>query len=293
MILVFIGPSRTNQIQNSDKSLRKRGALKEDYQHGHLGMQNSTQLKMQNKNQIAKIELKPLQIGGKNLNPIQTEIINGILIRQTDSDDLILKALRKIFILIGLRHEQMPTQPEIFVLIEFIRKRISNYTANELVIAFEMAIAGDFKADTEHFGQFTAKYLSQVFNAYKVNRNETAVKVQREIEKNKAKELEENEKGKAEQFKKESIRIYKASLIVKEWQGDIFNANAIARDIAPSIHQHIKDEIWQEAQVQKNKQDSNYQQNPDKMDLSNVGLTAKRIFSELIVIEGIKQRIKL
>lgn len=109
------------------------------------------------------------------------------------------------------------------------------------------------------------------------------------------KELSEKEEAerKEEEFKNLAIDTYRKSIVCAEWLGDIFQANAIYKIVLRQIQLHKKNELWQEAQVQKNKQDALHEKDPSLTDLSNYGMTAKRIFGELIVIEGIKQKIRI
>lgn len=105
-------------------------------------------------------------------------------------------------------------------------------------------------------------------------------------------EIEQAE-SKIEEFKNVSIDVYRKSIVCGEWQGDIFHANAIARDIAIGIPKHIKNELWAEAKRKKYIQDKAFKEDPKSELFMNTGITAERIFSELVVIQGIKQRIKL
>ena len=107
-------------------------------------------------NTPAKATSTPLKIGDR----VRMEITQGLPIRDLQNVEPLKNAFKFIFVLIGLRPDKLPNEESKQVLIDFCRRRFGNYKHNELVLAFEMAISGDFKADTDHFGQFTAKYLS-------------------------------------------------------------------------------------------------------------------------------------
>ena len=115
-----------------------------------------------------------------------------------------------------------------------------------------------------------------------------------EFERYKA-EIEEEKKAedKIKYFKDLSVCVYNKSLVCNEWLGTVFQANAIYKDVNRQLQTHKKKELWQEAQVQKNKQDAIHQQDPDKLDITNIGFTAKRIYGNLVILEGIKQRIRI
>ena len=229
----------------------------------------------------------------KSGEAIKYEIKNGLTIRELSNPEPLKQALRKIFVLIGIRSEQMPNEEEKTILITFIRERFQNFTAIELVLAFENALIGTFKVDTEHFGQFTIKYIAKILNAYTEHRNKLYIEVEQEKQKERLTETEEERRIKVDKFKQVSIELYKKSLVCGEWQGDMFHSNAIARDIAPNIHQHIKNTLWNDAKKKKYLQDKAINEDSKEAIFENIGLTAERYFSELIVIEGIKQKIRL
>jgi len=172
-------------------------------------------------NQLAKVEWTLL----KTSDRIKNEIVNGITIRQLQNIEPLKQSLRRVLALIGIREDQVPTKEEKQLLIDFIRRRYANYTAEEFVIAFEMAIAGDFKADLEHFGQFTAKYLSQVFNAYTSHRNKVSLQVQIEAERLRKIETEEEAQRKVDEFYGEAVDLYRNSS--NGFEGSKYHANVL------------------------------------------------------------------
>lgn len=135
------------------------------------------------------------------------------------------QVFRRVFVLVGLRMEQFPTKEETQVLIDFCRKRLGNYTAEEILIAFEMAITGDFKADTDHFGQFTAKYLTGVLNAYNEYRNRIAKEVEEERCKQRKIETEAEEQKAVRDFFNEAVTLYNES--TDNFKGSKYHANVL------------------------------------------------------------------
>ena len=132
---------------------------------------------------------------------------------------------RRVFVLVGLRIEQFPTKEETQVLIDFCRRRLGNYTAEEILIAFEMAITGDFKAETEHFGQFTAKYLTGVLSSYNDYRNRLVREVEEERCKARKIESKEEAQQKIDEFYGEAVDLYRNSKEV--FEGSKYHANVL------------------------------------------------------------------
>lgn len=104
------------------------------------------------------------------------------------------KALRYIFVLIGLRAEQIPGDEEKAVLKDYVIEEYAGHTTDELKLAFKMAIQGKLKIasrDVKCYGIFSPAYFTTIMDAYrewareqaeKYNRKEAA-KVITEVEK--------------------------------------------------------------------------------------------------------------
>lgn len=95
----------------------------------------------------------------------------------TDSD--ILKTLAKIYVLVGLRPQHMPS-PEIDNYnIGFIRRNFSARPLSEIEIAFELAITGKLDIDdAKCYDQFTMEYFCRIMNAYRVYFNQNPPKIE-------------------------------------------------------------------------------------------------------------------
>ena len=94
----------------------------------------------------------------------------------TNDDEPIKQALRYVFVLIGLKPEQFPTEIEKQVLIQFIYSNYGSLAVDEIKIAFELGVKGEFNDPKlmEHFGNFSSMYFAKVVEAYKNYRNKVA-----------------------------------------------------------------------------------------------------------------------
>jgi hypothetical protein len=80
------------------------------------------------------------------------------------------EALRQIFFLIGLRAEQIPADEEKVFLIQYIAENYGGHTADELKLAFKMAIQGRLKIDNKEvkcYGIFSPMYFTTIMDAYR------------------------------------------------------------------------------------------------------------------------------
>jgi hypothetical protein len=72
--------------------------------------------------------------------------------------------LAYIFTLLGIT--KYPEKEEYMVIEDFIRSSYPNYTIEEFVIAFKMAVQGKLDCSTEHYEKFSPKFIGQVMAAY-------------------------------------------------------------------------------------------------------------------------------
>jgi hypothetical protein len=107
---------------------------------------------------------KPYEIG-KGTAIVIVQAQNQPVIRQLDDEDL-KKILRYVMILVGLRGNNLPTDEEKYVLINFIRSSYANQTLAEIKLAFEMAVAGKFTVDVKCYENFSCEYFGRIMNAY-------------------------------------------------------------------------------------------------------------------------------
>ncbi len=69
-------------------------------------------------------------------------------------------------ILVGLRGNNLPTDEEKLVLINFIKTNFANQTIAEIKLAFELAVAGRFTVDVKTYENFSCEYFARIVNAY-------------------------------------------------------------------------------------------------------------------------------
>ncbi len=123
---------------------------------------------------------------------IVAAIESGVLIRNLETDEPIRQALRYVFTLIGLRSENIPSDIEKAVLLKFIFDNFGNIAPEEIRIAFELAVAGKFEVEIDHYQRFSSLYLSKVVRAYQSHRQRIALESRRkkeEFERNQASQL--------------------------------------------------------------------------------------------------------
>jgi len=144
------------------------------------------------KNEIQKTQnqLSKTNFAISKRDEIKKSIRTDLKIRDIESVEPIKQALRYIFALVGLRTEQIPGDIEKIVLINFIKDNLKNHSPEEIKLSFEVAVKGDFKTELNHYGHFSALYLSRVFNDYLDHRRQIVAEMQRE---DAAKELKDRE----------------------------------------------------------------------------------------------------
>ena len=144
------------------------------------------EIQIQNQKQISK---KTFAISKRQ--QVKNEIQASNKIRNLEGDEEIKQALRYVFTLIGLKADQIPGDIEKAVLINYIKENMKAYTAAEIRIAFELAIKGDFTTELNHYGSFSALYLSRIFNDYVEHRRQIAAELRREEDEKARKQEEE------------------------------------------------------------------------------------------------------
>ena len=92
---------------------------------------------------------------------------SGVRMKIMDDIEPIKQSLRYVFALIGLKPENLPSDLQKHVLIEFIQSELGEFTAEEIKLAFRMAVAGHLNVDPTHYQNFNAMYLGAVMNSYR------------------------------------------------------------------------------------------------------------------------------
>ena len=81
-------------------------------------------------------------------------------------EEEIKQALRYAMVLVGLRGNNMPTDEEKYVLLNFIKENFGNQTPEEIKLAFDFAIAGKFEVDVKCYENFSCEYFARIMKAY-------------------------------------------------------------------------------------------------------------------------------
>lgn len=145
---------------------------------------------MKNEIILQKTDLSKINFGISKGSEIAAAIESRQMIRNLDNLEPVKQSLRYVFTLIGLRAENIPSDVEKGVLLKFIFDNFGNIAPEEIRIAFELAIAGQFDAEIDHYQRFSSLYLSKVLRAYIAHRQKVARELQMkkdEIERNQAK----------------------------------------------------------------------------------------------------------
>jgi hypothetical protein len=107
--------------------------------------------------------------------------LDGVLVKDAPQDQF-KEVLRLIMVKVGLRSQNWPEGEEKALLISHIHTNYGGHTLKELVLAFELGMAGKLEnvkgeiLDINHYENFTCLYFSTVMNGYR-----QWAKVQKEI----------------------------------------------------------------------------------------------------------------
>ena len=93
------------------------------------------------------------------------------------------QTLAKIFVMVGLRGKNMPSEIESKLLFQKIREYYPHKKLDELVLAFDLAIQKKINAEVNVYDQFTLPYLTEIMDKYRVYINELAKDIPVEIPK--------------------------------------------------------------------------------------------------------------
>jgi hypothetical protein len=123
------------------------------------------ELQQTNRNsELAKQEWKPLRTGNAEANIIlQARSTQSLRLRHEED---IKQVLRYAMVLVGLRGNNMPSEEEKFVLLNFIRSNFGNQTPEEIKLAFEWAVSGKLNIDAKCYENFSCEYFGRIMKAY-------------------------------------------------------------------------------------------------------------------------------
>ncbi len=115
---------------------------------------------------MGAIEIRNSQVG-RTLALHMEIILKEKRIRDYDDFEEVKKNLKYIFVLIGLKPANFPTDLEKVVLFNSIKENLGQYSPNELKLAFELAVNNKLNIeDIGHYQNFSYMYLSKIMNAY-------------------------------------------------------------------------------------------------------------------------------
>lgn len=109
-------------------------------------------------------EWKPLRSGNVTADVIiQARSTQSLRLRHEED---IKQVLRYAMVLVGLRGNNMPTEEEKFVLLNFIRSNFGNQTPEEIKLAFDWAVSGKLNVDAKCYENFSCEYFGRIMKAY-------------------------------------------------------------------------------------------------------------------------------
>lgn len=106
----------------------------------------------------------------------------GNTLRLIDENEL-KQVLRYSMLLVGLRANNMPTEEEKFVLINFIKTNFANVTLAQIKMAFDMAVAGKLGVDAKCYENFSCEFFGRIMARFlEYSAEETRIIAQRVVE---------------------------------------------------------------------------------------------------------------
>ena len=91
------------------------------------------------------------------------------------------EVLRLIMLKVGLRAQNMPNDEEKAVLLSHIISNYGTHTPKEILLAFEMGMAGKLDVEMTTYENFSCLYFSNVMNAYRGWAKQTHRQVVKEV----------------------------------------------------------------------------------------------------------------
>lgn len=125
-------------------------------------------------------EWKPLKTGNASADIIiQAQSTQTLRVRHEED---LKQVLRYSMVLVGLRGNNMPTEEEKFVLLNFIRSNFGNQTPEEIKLAFELATSGKLGIDAKCYENFSCEYFGRIMKAYIDYARQETITVAKQIE---------------------------------------------------------------------------------------------------------------
>lgn len=120
---------------------------------------------IQNSNQQAIVKSQPLPLGPSRL----LQAIQQVKVKNEDKD-VVSKMFRHLFLLVGLREKSIPNDIETLFLYQFIVDNYGEHTAEEIKLAFGMAVKGELDLpydDVTCYENFSTVYFARIMNSYR------------------------------------------------------------------------------------------------------------------------------
>lgn len=132
------------------------------------------------------------------------------------------QTLAKIFVMVGLRGKNMPSEIESKILFQKIREYYPHKKLDELVLAFDLAIQKKINAEVNVYDQFTLPYLTEIMDKYRVYVNELAKDIPIEIPKQIFYKISNEEKMQdIEEFRTKDVAFSMIPTYIYQWIVDL------------------------------------------------------------------------
>jgi hypothetical protein len=160
------------------------------------------------------------------------------------SFERIKEVLRLVMVKIGLRANNWPADEEKAVLLKHILHEYAGHTPEEILLAFDMAIAGKLEVEVNCYENFSCLYFSNIMNAYRewAKEQHKQIKPVKMIEGPKEKLSDQAMEDWIEQLKNEK-RVDFMPVMVYDWldaKGKIVATNRIKWNAMESARKHLQ-----------------------------------------------------
>jgi hypothetical protein len=138
----------------------------------------TNQIQLQNSTESL---LSQMRFVTSNSREIITTAAEGISIRHLQDDEPIKQAFRYIFTLIGLKAENIPSELQKVVLLNYVKSELGNFTPEEICLAFRLAVSKRLDVEVQHYQNFNAIYLSEVMESFRIQKQNAVSEYKRQL----------------------------------------------------------------------------------------------------------------
>lgn len=110
--------------------------------------------------------MKPSLIGRTELD-VYLENRKDLKLRELNDLTPLRETFRYCLALVGIKKENLPTDAQKAVLIDFCINNLSSFTVSEIKHAFTLAVAGKLEVDANSYQSFNPVFVADILNAYK------------------------------------------------------------------------------------------------------------------------------